>query len=161
MADNLGLLFALLPARQPMLSATPSKVPMLASALFRSSRTVAGLLLVCLVGAGPLAAQVSLKRGAVVYAGSAANTSAPATIDYAKVKEATKEWKKLRSDGIDPDSAQGLQLLQQMSDRIREAANQAANDESRDLVVRKDDIVDPQGKSVADLTDKVIGKLGS
>lgn len=134
---------------------------MLASFLARPSRFLACLLVGCLLGVSPLVAQVSLKRGAVVYAGSAANTSAPATIDYAKVKEATREWKKLRNDGIDPDSAQGMQLLQQMSDRIREAASQAANDESRDLVVRKDDIVDPQGKSVADLTDKVIGKLGS
>jgi hypothetical protein len=134
---------------------------MLLPSALRLSRPVACLLLACLLGAGPLVAQVSLKRGAVVYTGSAVNTSAPATIDYNKVKEATREWKKMRGDGIDPDSAQGLQLLQQMSDRIREAVNQAANEESRDLVVRKDDIVDPQGKSVADLTDKVIGKLGA
>ncbi|MCA8964980.1 MAG: hypothetical protein H6838_10910 [Planctomycetes bacterium] len=104
-------------------------------------------------------AQVKLKRGAVVYTGSATNTSAPATIDETKVREATEEWKKMQSEGIDPDSAQGKQLLGKMKTRIREAVKSVATDESRDLVVRKDDISDDKGKEVVDLTDKVIDKL--
>lgn len=105
-------------------------------------------------------AQVKLKRGAVVYTGSASNTSAPAAIDDAKVREATAEWKKMESEGIDPDSARGKQLLGKMKNRIRDAVKSVAQDESRDLVVRKDDISDEQGKVVLDLTDKVIDKLG-
>jgi hypothetical protein len=113
-----------------------------------------------LVCAGSLAAQVSLKRGAVVYTGSAANTSSPAHIDEARAKQATKEWQRIQSEGIDQDSALGKQLLQQMNSKIREAAKAVAQDESRDLVVRKDDVSDAQGKDVVDLTDKVISKLG-
>jgi len=106
-----------------------------------------------------LSAQVTLKRGAVVYFGSAANTSAPATVDEAKVKEATKEWQKIQSEGIDVDSAQGKQLVQQMNAKVREAVKSVASDESRDLVVREKDISDKQGRDVIDLTDKVVAKL--
>ncbi len=108
----------------------------------------------------PLSAQVTLKRSAVVYVGNASNTSAPATIDETKAKEATKEWKKIQADGIDQDSAQGKQLLQQINNKVREAVKAVASDESRDLVVRKDDISDKKGRDVADLTDKVVAKLG-
>lgn len=108
----------------------------------------------------PGVAQVTLKRGAVVYCGSGSNTTAPAVIDEARVKEATREWQKIQSEGIDHSSAQGKQLLQQMSAKVREAVKAVASDESRDLVVRKDDISDKQGKDVTDLTDKVISKLG-
>lgn len=106
-----------------------------------------------------LTAQVTLKRGAVVYFGSAANTTAPATVDEAKVKEATKEWQKIQSEGIDVDSAQGKQLVQQMNAKVREAVKSVASDESRDLVVREKDISDKQGRDVIDLTDKVVAKL--
>lgn len=72
-------------------------------------------LLACLAApawlAGSAVAQVTLKRGAVVYQGSASNTSAPASIDETKVRDATKEWKKIQADGIDVDSAQGKQLI--------------------------------------------------
>ncbi len=117
--------------------------------------------LVVTVGlAMPAIGQVTLKRGAVVYCGSGSNTTAPAVIDEARVKEATREWQKIQSEGIDHGSAQGKQLLQQMSAKVREAVKAVASDESRDLVVRKDDISDKQGKDVSDLTDKVISKLG-
>jgi len=116
-------------------------------------------MLLCVVAAAT--AQVKLKRGAVVYSGSAANTSAPATIDEARVRDATSEWQRIQAEGIDVDSAQGKQLIGKMKNRIREAVKAVAVDESRDLVVRNDDIADDMGKSVLDLTDKVIDKLGS
>ncbi len=116
-------------------------------------------MLLCVVAAAT--AQVKLKRGAVVYSGSAANTSAPATIDEARVRDATSEWQRIQAEGIDVDSAQGKQLIGKMKNRIREAVKAVAVDESRDLVVRNDDIADEMGKSVVDLTDKVIDKLGS
>lgn len=115
--------------------------------------------LLCLVAAA--SAQVKLKRGAVVYSGSAANTSAPATIDEARVRDATSEWQRIQAEGIDVDSAQGKQLIGKMKNRIRDAVKSVAVDESRDLVVRSEDIADEMGKSVVDLTDKVIDKLGS
>lgn len=107
----------------------------------------------------PLVAQVGVKKGAVVYHGSASNTSAPATISETKVKEATPEWKRIQAESIDTDSAQGKQLLVQMNNRIREAAKSVAEAEGRDMVARKDDITDAQGRDVIDLTDKVIAKV--
>ncbi|MBM4062819.1 MAG: hypothetical protein FJ265_17250 [Planctomycetes bacterium] len=104
-------------------------------------------------------AQVTLKRGAIIFAGNASNTSAPAIIDDLRVRAATREWQKIQSEGIDPESAHGKQLVQQMNARIREAARAVAGDQSRDLVVRKDDIQDKQGKDVVDLTDQVVSKV--
>jgi len=112
-----------------------------------------------LCSAAPTVAQVTVKKGAVIYTGSASNTSAPATIDETKVRDASKEWKKIQAEGIDPDSAQGKQLLAQMHTRIREAVKAVAADESRDLVTRASDITDKQGRAVLDVTDKVIAKL--
>lgn len=126
-----------------------------------SAASLARFFAVCLCLVAAATAQVKLKRGAVVYSGSAANTSAPATIDEAKVRDATSEWQRIQSEGIDVDSAQGKQLIGKMKNRIREAVKSVAVDESRDLVVRSDDIADELGKSVVDLTDKVIDKLGS
>ncbi|MBL8750849.1 MAG: hypothetical protein JNK78_16935 [Planctomycetes bacterium] len=109
--------------------------------------------------AGSLAAQVTVKKGAVLYVGSASNTSAPATINETKVKEATKEWQKIQSEGIDPDSAHGKQLITQMNNSIRDAVKAVASSEGRDLVTRSGDITDRQGRDVVDLTSKVIDKL--
>lgn len=111
----------------------------------------------CLVAS--LLCQVTLKRGAVVFHGSASNTSAPATIQEGKVREATREWQKIQGDGVDPDSAQGRQLIAQMNAKIRDAVRAVATAENRDLVARKGDIADAQGRDVADLTDLVIAQL--
>ncbi|MEO6594302.1 MAG: hypothetical protein ABIP94_06080 [Planctomycetota bacterium] len=107
----------------------------------------------------PLFAQVTLKRGAVVYFGSASNTSAPATVSETKLRDATKEWQKIQAEAIDHNSAQGKQLIAQMSSSMKEAVKAIAAAEGRDLVVRKDDITDQQGRDVVDLTDKVVAKL--
>jgi DNA-binding MarR family transcriptional regulator len=119
------------------------------------------LVLLALLPLQSLLAQVTVKSGAVVYHGSASNTSAPATIDEAKVKEATPEWKKMQAEGIDPDSAQGKQLVVRMNTRIQDAVRSVAAAENRDLVTRKDDISDRQGRDIVDLTDKVAKKVGS
>lgn len=119
------------------------------------------VLLVALLPLQSLLAQVTIKSGAVVYHGSASNTSAPATIDEAKVREATPEWKKMQAEAIDPDSAQGKQLMVRMNTRIQDAVRSVAAAENRDLVTRKDDISDRQGREVSDLTDKVAKKVAS
>jgi len=109
--------------------------------------------------AATASAQVSLKKKAVVYVGSAANTSAPATVVEKKVRAATPEWKKIKSDGIDPDSARGKQLITRMNQRIRKAVKAVADSESRDLVTRKKDMRDDRGREVVDLTDLVIAEI--
>jgi short-subunit dehydrogenase involved in D-alanine esterification of teichoic acids len=127
--------------------------------LSRLSRTVR-LASVLLFLAVPLVAQVTVKKGAVIYVGSASNTTAPATVKESKIKEATPEWKKIQAEAIDVDSAQGKQLIVQMNNRIREAIKDVAKAESRDMVTRKCDVTDAQGRDVVDLTDKVVAKVG-
>lgn len=104
-------------------------------------------------------AQVTLKKGAVVYHGSAANTTAPASVKEKKVRAATPEWQKIEDEGIDPDSARGKQLITRMNKRIRKAVKSVAQAESRDLVTRKKDMKDDRGREVLDLTDEVIKKI--
>ena len=126
--------------------------------LMRLNTFALSTLLACLCAA-PAFAQVTLKRGAVVYCGSAANTSAPATVDHEKVRDATPEWQKIENEGIDPDSARGRQLITKMNSRIRKAVRSVATDEGRDLVTRESDVQDDQGREVVDLTDEVVSKL--
>ena len=104
-------------------------------------------------------AQVSLKKKAVVYIGSAANTSAPATVDAKKVRAATPEWQKIQNTGIDPDSARGKQLITKMNQRIRKAVTEVADAEGRDMVTRSSDMKDDRGRQVVDLTDLVVSEL--
>lgn len=103
--------------------------------------------------------QVSLKKKAVVYIGSAANTSAPATVVAKKVRAATPEWRKIVGSGIDPNSARGKQLITKMNERIRNAVQSVAGAENRDMVTRKKDMRDARGRDVVDITDLVIDEL--
>ena len=104
-------------------------------------------------------AQVELKKDAVVFSGNASNTSAPATMDEAKVRRATTEWQTIEADGVKRGSARYLLLVAEMDKRIRSAAQKAASGASKDLVVRAGDIANARGKTVADLTDDVIANL--
>jgi len=116
------------------------------------------LLILALVTA-TATAQVSLKKKAVVYIGSAANTSAPATVDAKKVRAATPEWQKIQNTGIDPDSARGKQLITKMNQRIRKAVKEVADAESRDMVTRNRDMKDDRGRQVVDLTGLVVSEI--
>jgi hypothetical protein len=104
-------------------------------------------------------AQVTLKKGAVVYTGSAANTTAPATVNEKKVRAATPEWQKIVDEGIDPQSARGKQLITRMNSRINQAVESIADSESKDMVTRKKDLKDDRGRKVTDLTSKVVAKI--
>ena len=122
-------------------------------------RTKLHTLLLAVLLANSISAQVTLKKKAVVYVGSASNTSAPATLDAAKVRLATPEWKKIQSSGIDPNSARGKQLITKMNQRIRQAVKSVADAEGRDMVTRKKDLKDDRGRDVVDLTDLVITEI--
>lgn len=104
-------------------------------------------------------AQVTLKKGAVVYTGSAANTTAPATVNEKKIRAATPEWQKIQDEGIDTTSARGKQLITRMNSRISKAVKAVADAESKDMVTRKKDMKDDRGRTVADLTRKVVDKI--
>ena len=106
-----------------------------------------------------LLAQVDLKDTAVVYFGSAANTTAPASLDETKVREATAEWQTIKSEGVRAGSARYLLLVGEMDKRIRDAVKSVAGEAGKDLVVRANDIENQRGREVVDITDKVVGKL--
>lgn len=119
-------------------------------------------LLVCLVAAaisGSLHAQVELKSEAVLYFGNASNTTAPATVDEDKVREATAEWQTIKSEGVRKGSARYKILMAEADKRIREAVRDVASTRSKDLVVRAGDVADAKGKDVVDITNDVVEKL--
>ena len=76
-----------------------------------------------------------------------------------KVRAATPEWQKIEDEGIDTQSARGKQLITKMNTRIRKAIKAVADSESCDMVTRKKDLKDDRGRSVVDLTDKVIDEI--
>ncbi len=102
---------------------------------------------------------IEVKSSAVVLAGSTANCTQPATIDFDEVKEATPEWKTIRSEGVQAGSARYQLLTSKMNQRIRSACSQVASAESRDCVVREGDIRNDNGLDVADLTDQVVEQI--
>ena|ERR1041384_4801971 len=109
---------------------------------------------------GPAPAQgVGLKKDAVVYCGSASNTTAPACIDEEKVRDATPEWKTIQSEGVKKGTARYKLLVADMHKRIRAAVKAAAGHTSHDLVVNRGDVEDARGKDVVDLTSEVIARL--
>ncbi len=103
--------------------------------------------------------QVVLSRKAVIYSGSAARTTAPATIDFKAVRKATPEWKTILAEGVRSGSGRYKLLITQMDKRIRAAVKQVAADKGSDLVVREGDIQDKKGQTVTSLTDAVIEDL--
>lgn len=119
------------------------------------------LLLFLLVGVavGSLRAQVDLKSDAVVYFGSATNTTAPAMVDEDKVREATAEWQTIKSEGVRKGSARYKILMAEADKRIRQAVRDVASTHSKDLVVRSGDVTNAKGKDVADITSEVVEKL--
>ena len=119
---------------------------------------IVGLFLSAILSA-TASAQVTLRKGAVVYTGSAANTTAPAIVTEKKVRAATPEWQKIVDEGIDPQSARGKQLITRMNLRINQAIESIADSESKDMVTRKKDLKDDRGRTVIDLTSKVVAKI--
>ena len=109
--------------------------------------------------AGSATAQVSLNSGAVVYFGSASNTTAPATIDAVTVRDATPEWREIQTQGIRRGSARYKLLMTALDERIRTAVRRTSRIGKCDFVTRSGDIRDPQGKVVKNVTSLVIRHL--
>lgn len=115
--------------------------------------------LAVLAFAAPLQAQVDLKGDALVYCGSASNTTAPASIDEDRARQATPEWQTIKNEGVRKGSARYKLLIAEADKRIRTAAREVASSRGKDLVVRAGDVADAKGKDVVDITDAVVDKL--
>ncbi len=83
--------------------------------------------------------------------------SEPAKVDYGQVWDATPEIKKLKRDGIDPQSPAGISLQQKATDRIREACDDVREAEGHCSVWKK--IRHKDGRKIADITKEVEKKF--
>lgn len=83
--------------------------------------------------------------------------SDPAVVDYPVLWKATPEIKKMERDGIDPGSAEGIQLQQEATDRILEACKSVQDDRSHCSVWKA--IEHKDGRKIPDITKKVKAKF--
>lgn len=124
-------------------------------------RVLLSLAMVLLFAAHALAQGVELKSSATCWSGAASTCSQPSTVRFATIRDATPEWKTIRSEGVKSGSARYSLLTSQMNDRIRAACQKVAEDEARDCVVNQGDIKVDNGLTVTDITSSVVQRLES
>ncbi|TAJ21500.1 MAG: hypothetical protein EPO68_04650 [Planctomycetota bacterium] len=83
--------------------------------------------------------------------------SNPAKIDYDALLAATPEMQKIKRDGIDPSSAEGIQLKQQAIDRVTKACENVRVAQGHCSVWKS--ISHKDGRAITDITDLVKAKL--
>ena len=105
------------------------------------------------------ASQVDLRNGASPLHGSGSNSTAPASINFAKAKKATPEYQTIRSEGVSKGSARYALLTSKMHARIRAACRKVAESDGHDCVVKARDIEDDHGHSVTDVTGAVVDAI--
>ena len=79
--------------------------------------------------------------------------SYPAKVNYSKLWDATPEIKRMIREGIDPDSAEGIQLQQDATDRILKACKSVSDDQDHCSVWKA--ISHEDGRKIPDITKKV------
>lgn len=79
--------------------------------------------------------------------------SNPAKVDYDTLLKATAEWKKMKDEKIDPNSAEGIQLRQKAAERVRDACEKSRTAKSYCSVWKS--IRHADGRSIPDITDAV------
>ena len=126
---------------------------------FSPTLTTLAALLVCLLLTVAAPGQVELRNGASALHGSASNSTAPASIDFRKVKKATPEYQTIRSEGVAKGSARHALLTSKMHERIRAACREVAQTEGNDCVVKKRDVENDNGHTVTDATKAVVAAI--
>lgn len=126
-----------------------------------STRILRIIAISLLVAVPALAQGVELKSSSTVYFGTASTSTQPATIDFEKVRDATPEWKTIRSEGVKKGTARYSLLMSDLSARVQRACRKVAEAEGRDCVVGHRDIKEDNGLEVKDITDEVVDKLES
>ncbi|MHC5065355.1 MAG: hypothetical protein ACYTG5_15410 [Planctomycetota bacterium] len=104
---------------------------------------------------------IDVKSKALILSGSSRNCTAPASIDYKKVRLKTPEWKTIRGEGVRKGSARYTLLLNKMDKRIKDSCRAVAADQGKDCVIRKGDVSNARGLKVVDMTSEVINRLES
>ena len=82
--------------------------------------------------------------------------SKPAQINYERCLKATPEMKRIKKEGIRPQSPEGIQLKSEAVDRVAKAANLVREAGGFCSVWKA--ITHKEGKRVPDLTSRVIGQ---
>lgn len=126
-----------------------------------ATRTVLTLLAALGLALTAVAQGVETADDAVVYFGSTSACTKPAEINFKKVRDATPEWKKIRSDGVQKGTARYSLLISDMKKRMKRLCKKVAQDKGNDCVVKEGDITDAKGLTVDDLTDAVVKLLES
>jgi hypothetical protein len=154
------------PSRSPVptLRGVPMHAPLIALLGLFSSAPIAepplrvpALVSVLAVGSSVLADWVADSGDNVCGLSDVRALSDPAKVDYEKLWDATPEIKKMKKDGIDPSSAEGIQLKEKATDRIREACKQVMEDKGHCSVWKK--IRHTDGRKIADITEQVQKKF--
>lgn len=83
--------------------------------------------------------------------------SDPAKVDYPRLWDATPEIKKLKKDGIDPKSAEGIALQEKATDRIRKACDDVRKDKNHCSVWKR--IRHKDGRTIPDISEAVLKKF--
>ncbi len=87
----------------------------------------------------------------------ASQVSSPAVVDWQSLLEATSEVRKLRSEKIAEDSPEGIQLLNEASNRVTQACESLRASQGHCSVWKS--IRHKDGRAVTDLTDLVKAQL--
>ncbi len=83
--------------------------------------------------------------------------SNPAKVDYDALLKATPEYKKIKDEKIDVNSAEGIQLRQKAAERVRDACEKVRVDKSYCSVWKT--IKHSDGRAIPDITDAVKEQL--
>ena len=107
----------------------------------------------------PISQGIKINPDAKVLYGNENNCTCPATVDYAKVKKSTQEWKTIRSEGVQPGTARYTLLISKMERRICSVVASYAKESGLDCVVKEKDLKDSNGLNVVDATKSICEKV--
>ena len=85
--------------------------------------------------------------------------SNPAKVDFDKLMKATPEMKRIDKEGIDPKSAEGIQLRAKAVDRVTKASKAVMGERGNCSVWKK--IRHKDGRTIPDITSTVESRLGT
>ena len=111
----------------------------------------------CPIGAEPAATWICDRADNICGLDDPKTLSNPAKVDYQKLLDATAEYKKIKDEKIDVNSAEGIQLRQKAAERVRDACEKVRAAKSYCSVWKA--ISHQDGRAIPDITDAVKAEL--
>ncbi len=103
---------------------------------------------------------IELKSEASALFGAPSGCTKPATVDYKRLRNATSEWREIKSQGVRKGSGRYSLLISAIDTKVRKACEKVAKQLGFDCIVRHGEIKNARGLEVADLTRKVSAAMG-